>query len=142
MANGGAHAVHRGITATNYHHLFAFGIERGQVDFITKVQVVGRCQVIQRLYNARKARARCAQPAFFVYASGDQHRIMLFAQRIKADIGAHIAVGNYLDPTSLQPLNPAHHHVFLKLKARDAIGQQAASAVVAVINRYAVALGP
>ncbi|MNN54795.1 hypothetical protein D3C81_1696320 [compost metagenome] len=60
-------------------------------------------------------------------------------QLVHRDIDADIGVEHELDPAFDQAINAALDDALLQLEAGDAIGQQAAGAVVAVIDRDGVA---
>ena len=61
---------------------------------------------------------------------------MLAANRVKADVFAHVAILDELHAARLQLLDPLHDHRLFKLEARNAIGHQPARPVVAVIDRH------
>ena len=67
---------------------------------------------------------------------------MLAPDRVKGDVLAHGAVGDELDATIRKLLNSLHDYRLFQLEARNAIGQQPARAVIAIIDRDLHALPP
>jgi hypothetical protein len=76
-----------------------------------------------------------SSPAYLVDSGGDHHRIVLAADRVKGQVAADVAVQHIGHAALAQLFVAAHHHVLFQLEAGDAIGQQPARAVVAVIDR-------
>ena len=74
------------------------------------------------------------QIAGLVDAGGDQHRIMLAANGIKAEVFAHIAVQHEFHAAVFQQRVAALNHVLFQLEAGDAVDHQPAGTVVAVVN--------
>ncbi|MNL51923.1 hypothetical protein D3C87_1750620 [compost metagenome] len=67
-------------------------------------------------------------------AHGQQHGVMAGPQLVHRDIDADRGVQHELDPALDQAVDAALNDALLQLEAGDAIGQQAARAVVAVID--------
>ena len=64
---------------------------------------------------------------------------MLGAQCVQRGVTANFEIGVKMDARILKPLHAANDDVFLKLKTGDAIGQQAAHAVIAVVHMHVIA---
>ena len=67
---------------------------------------------------------------------------MLAPDRVKAQVFAHVAIQHKLNPAIAQLIDALHDDIFLQLEARNAIGQQPAAPVIAVINRHLHTLAP
>ena len=136
LTDRSAHTVHGRVAPTNDHHALAFGVQPAVVkfgNFVSKAFTVGCCQVINCLFDPRCSVTGNLQIARLVNASGDDHGIMCLADFQKPRC-IHVAVGFENHTTLLQLFHPAHNHVFLQLKAGNAVGQQPTGPVIAVIN--------
>ena len=102
---------------------------------IAKSLTVAGCQIINRFGDTIRAHARASQITGFINASGNHHRIMFGAEILKADVNTHCAICHNLNAAILQLLDTLHHNIFFQFKARNAIGEQAACAVVTIIDR-------
>ncbi|MNW04549.1 hypothetical protein D3C71_2006550 [compost metagenome] len=67
-------------------------------------------------------------------AHGQQHGVMARPQLVHRDVGPDRGVEHELDPALDQAVDAALNDALLQLEAGDAVGQQAARAVVAVID--------
>jgi hypothetical protein len=139
LPDGGTHAVHRRIAAADDHHALAVGVQltRGELGhLVAEAHAVRRRQVVDRAHDALRTDTGRRQVAGLVDAGRDDDEIMLGADILEGNVRAHVAVHHEFDAAILKLGVAAHHHVLLKLEARNAIDHQAARPVVAVINRH------
>ncbi len=108
-------------------------------DRVAEAGLVGSSQIVERLDHAGGADAGRLDVARFVHAGGDQDRVMPLAQLGQARVAAHFEAQVELDPCVLEPLDAAHDDRLLQLEAGNAIGQQAAGAVMPVIDMHFMA---
>ncbi len=142
LADGRAHAIHRGVTTADHHHMLARRIQQAAVEIghvVAQALAVGGDQEIQRRDDAGQAGARAADVARLVYAGGQQDRVMARAQLRERHVTAHLGVQVEHDAALLQQLPAAQHDVLFQLEAGDAVHHQAAHAVMPVINMHLVA---
>ena len=139
MPNSGAHTVHRRITATYHHNPLALRIQRAIVKFrhrVAKAFAVAGRQKIQRRNNTCRPNPGSRQIPRFVNAGRNQDGMMSGADVGKADILPHATIQNEGNTPRLQLRNPLHDNIFFQFEAGNAIGQQPARAVIAVVHRH------
>ena len=95
---------------------------------------VGRGQVVHRHDDVVEPDARRLHVARVVDAGGDQHRVVPFAQFLEGGVGADVEVEMEGDAAVDQMLRPAANDLLLELEVGDAIDEQAADPVVAVVD--------
>src|SRR3546814_6184852 len=66
---------------------------------------------------------------------------MLLAQRVQCRVLADREAEMEMDAALDEPVDAAHHHILLELEARDAIGEESARTVVAVIDMHLMPRG-
>src|SRR3546814_823088 len=110
----------------------AASVERGNV--VAKALAGRRDQIVERSDHAFRRVAGDVDLARLVHARRDQDHVMLLAQRVKRRILADREAQMELDAALDEPVDAAHHDLLLQLEARDAIGEEPARAVVAVID--------
>ncbi len=139
LTHRGAHAIHRRVAAADDGDVFAFGIERPIVEVgnsIAQAFAVGSDQIIERGHDALRAAIPGASSlAWLVDAGGDEDGIMFRAQLIERGVTADFEIQLEFDAAIGEPLHAALHDFFLQLEVRDAVDQQSARAVVAVVDR-------
>ncbi len=124
MTDGGAHAVHGGIAAPQYHHLLA-----GEVDVIglrlLEAQQAVRVgdEVGQGVVNPRRRLVLETALHIFVGADPEEDRIELAKQVGEGDVTAHFGLEAELHPHPLEDLAPTLHHLFLQLEGGNAEGE-------------------
>jgi hypothetical protein len=106
---------------------------------VAQALAVGGGEIVERRRDAREADAGGGDIARLVDAGGDQDRIMARAQLLERHVAADLAVQVEGDPNRAAAF-AALHDLLLELEVGDAIDQQPAGAVVAVIDRDLVAL--
>ena len=107
---------------------------------ITEITPVLGSQIVQGWHNAAKADARRRKLAGLVDACGNEHRLVPLAQIGKGRAAAsNIRAEHKCDTTRLEkPSTPLDHGLF-QLESRDPIEEEAAGAVIAVINGHLIA---
>ena len=143
LAHRRTHAVHRRIAGADDHDVLADGVERPVVELrhpISQPLAVRRRQIVHRREDVAKADPGHGEIARGVDAGGDQHGVMLDAQLFEAGVAADLEVEMELDAASGQKLGAAFDDVLFELEIGDAVHQQAAGTVVAVIDVDLVAL--
>ena len=103
-------------------------------NLVTEGRLVRRGEIVDGAHDSRAARAGAGQIAGLVDTRGDEHGIMFLAQLGKADVLADVAVHHELHTALFKLFVAAHDDVFFQLEAGNAVGQQPAGAVVAVID--------
>ena len=137
LPGGGAHAVHRGIAAADHHDVLAARIQRAGGEFrhrVAQIVPVGSDQVIQRRHDAGQAGAGSGDVARLVDASGDQDGIVLGAQFGKRSVGADGEIQPEAHAAFLQQLPPPQDDFLFQFEVGDAVDQQSADTVVAVVD--------
>src|SRR5262249_48450970 len=145
LAHRGAHAVHRGVAAAPHDPVLAPGVERPGVEVGHRVAhstAVGRGEIVEGGDNAGQAHAGGRDVTRLVDAGCEQHRRMTRAQFGERDVAADLAVEHDRYFGIAQQLLAPLHDVLLELEVGDAVDQQAADAVVAIVDRDLVALAP
>src|SRR5690606_35097902 len=138
LADRGAHAVHGSVAAADDDDALALRVQFAGIEFrhvVAEALAVRGGQVVDGADDAGGTRVRPAEVAALVDAGGDDHGVVLAADRVEGEVFADIAVQHELDAGLFQLGDPLHHHVLLQLEAGDAIGHEPARAVVAVIDR-------
>ena len=133
-----AHAVHRRVTAADHHHALARGVQLSILEIrhlVAQIHAVRGGQIVQRPHHPALGRVVDVEVAGLIDARRDQHRVMLAADRVKADRLAHVGAQHELDAPLFQQAVAALDHRLFQLEAGDAVDQQPARAVVAVIDR-------
>ena len=59
---------------------------------------------------------------------------MLGAQLVERSITTHLEIEMKYDARSLQAIDPAHHHILFQLETGDAVSEQAACAIIAIVD--------
>ena len=72
-------------------------------------------------------------------AGGDQHRVVQHAQFFEARVAAEFETETEFDAAVDEPLHAPRDDVFLQFEIRNAVDEQSAGAVVAVVDRDAIA---
>ena len=140
MANGRAHAVVAGVAAADDQHPLAGGRNRAAVRKAGIQQAAGHaCQVIHRKVDALRITAGDIDVAGLLGAAAKHDRIIAGLQLLGADGAANIGIKDKLDALILQNFYPAVDDPLLQLHVGDAVHQQAARAVLALIDRHLVA---
>src|SRR5206468_10210495 len=101
---------------------------------------VGRRKIIERWRDAGQADTGSGDVAPLVDAGRDQHGVVALAQLGERDVAADLTVEMERDAGPAQQLFAALHDLLLELEVRDAVDQQAADPVVAIVDRDLVAL--
>ena len=143
LAHRRPHAIHRRVAAADHHDVLAFrvqhaGFELG--DDVAQTLPVGGREIVERRRDAGQADAGCCDVARLVDAGGDEDGGMTRAQLLEHDVAADVAVQVEGDLRVAQQRLAALHDLFLELEVRDAIDQQPADPVVAIVDRDLVAL--
>ena len=107
--------------------------------FVAEARAVGGDEIVERLDHALGADARRLDVARLVDAGGDQHRVMLAAQLFQRRVPADLEALMKDDAAILEALHAAHHDILFQLEAGNAVSQQAARAVVPVIDMHLMA---
>ena len=138
----GAHAVHRGVAAADDHDILFRRIELAVVEVshcLAKADPVGGDQEVERLEHAlRRVSGRLHLPCG-IDAGRDQDRVMPCAQLGEADVPADVGVEHERHAAVREALHATLDDLFLELEIRDAVDQETACAVVAIINGDLVA---
>ncbi|MNT13259.1 hypothetical protein D3C72_1482210 [compost metagenome] len=107
---------------------------RGRIGGVAAVDAVLGDQEVQRGDGVVRAATGHGQAAGLIDAHGQQHRVMARPQLVHRDIDADVGVQHELDPALDQAVDAALNDALLQLEAGDAVGQQAARAIMAVID--------
>ena len=139
LPDGRAHAIHRRVAAADDDDILARRQQRsvrmlGHV--IAKARLVGGGEIVERLHHARRADARRADVARLVDAGRDQDGVVPVTQLLHGRVAPDLETFVEDDAAVLQPLDAAHDDVLFQLEAGNAIGQQAAGAIVPVIDMH------
>ena len=143
LAHRGAHAVHGGIAAADHRHVLAGGIQGAVVEGrhgVAQALAVRGGQVVERRLHVVEAGTRQLEVARLVDAGGDQQGVMALAQFAQGHVASDVAVQVVAHAGVLDQLGAALDHVLFELEIRDAVDQQAADPVVAVVDGHLVAL--
>ncbi len=143
LANRGAYAVHRGITAAQHHHALAFHADERLFCGLTEAHdLLGVSdQERQGIKHARGIFVLQTAAHGLIGAHAEEHRIVIFQQLFKLHVAAHFDVEFELNAHAGEDLPAAGHHLFLQLEGRNTKGQQAANLRMAIeyYRLYAVA---
>ena len=138
LADRGAHAVHRGVAAADDHHVLAGRVQGAVVeggDRVAQTLAVARGEKVERRHDPGQAAAGCGEVAGLVDAGSDEYGVMALAQLGEARaLAADVAGEMEVDAAVAQVPGPALDDRLLQLEARDAIDQQPADPVVAVVD--------
>ena len=137
LAHGGAHAVHGGVAAADHDDVAARGVELAAVigrDAVAEADAVRGDQVVERRRDPGRAGARGDQLAGRIDADSDQDRVVAGAQLVQAGVAADLEAEFELDAAIGQAGGAPLDHVLFQLEAGDAVDQQAAGAVVTVVD--------
>ena len=77
--------------------------------------------------------------AGFINSGGDEDGVVTGPQFFEAGVAANLEVQDEFDAASPEAFDAAHNHRLLQLEAWNAVSEQAAGAVVAVISGDAIA---
>ncbi len=106
---------------------------------VAKALAVGRDEEIKCSDHAAEMCARRFDLARFVNAGGDEKRVVLRAQFLQRGIAAHFEIELENNAAVFEALHAPRDDILLQLEIRNAIDQQAARAIMPVINRHAIA---
>ena len=130
-------AVHRSVAASDNHNVLAPRIKASAIELrngIAKSLAVGSSEVVQGRNDVSKARARSRQFLRLVNSASDQNCVVPLSELRKADVGADLAVQHELHTAILQLGCAPHYDMFLQLESRNAVGQETARTIIAVVN--------
>src|SRR5690606_29114114 len=97
-------------------------------------------EVLHREVDAAELPTRCVRDIPRVEgAAGQQYGVVLGAQALAGDVDADVAPGHKCDALRLQLFHAPVDVVLLQLEVGDAVPQQAADAVLALVQRDGVA---
>ena len=99
-----------------------------------KAFAVGGGEVIQRADDAFGTDAGGFDVAGFVNSGGDQNGVVLATDGVEGQVFADFAVQHEGDACDFKLFDALHDHRLFQFETGDAVGQQAAGAVVAVID--------
>ncbi len=143
LAHGGAHAIHRRVAAADHDDIPARGIERAVVEQghrVAQPLAVAGGEKIERGNDIAETDAGGRDVARSVDAGRDEERVMARAQlgeaRVAPDLELEMERDAALAQQSVAPLD----HALLQLEVGNAVDEQTADAVVAVIDMDLVAL--
>src|SRR4051794_10541246 len=141
-----ADAIHGGIAATHHDHALAPRVQ-GSIGKgrhrVAQARAVAGGEVVQRRHDPGQAAARCREVARPVDAGGDEDRVVALAQLAEARAkAANVAGQMEMHAALAQMTRPALDDGLFQLEARNAVDQQAADSVVAIVNVHLTALAP
>ena len=140
LADSRAHAVVTGVAAANDQHLFACGRNRLTIRKVGIQQTAGHAgQVIHGEVDALCIAAGGGDVTGLLGTAAQHYGVILVLQFLSTDIAAHIGVHHKLNAFILQDLHAAVDDPLFQLHVGDAVHQQAARAVLALINSHLVA---
>src|SRR5690606_2305654 len=100
LADRGAHAVHRSVAAADDDDALALRVQFAGIEFrhvVAEALAVRGGQVVDGADDAGGTRVRPAEVAALVDAGGDDHGVVLAADRVEGEVLADIAVQHELD---------------------------------------------
>ena len=126
LANGGAVAVHGGVTSTQDHHALALHVDEiGRILLEAQVAVDVGHQEIQGVVHAGQVFAGEAALHVGVGAHAQEDRVELLEQLVHGHVLAHLGVEAEFHAHPAEDLATAAEHGLLQLELGDAEGQQA-----------------
>ena len=134
LTNGGTHAVHRGITATQHHHAFAFHAD---------VRLIGGFAIAHNLLGVSNQERQSVVNTWriFVFQTtahgligpyAQEHGVVVLQQIVELHIAAHFHIQFELNAHAGEDFTAASHNLFFQLEGRDTEGQQTADFRVTV----------
>ncbi len=140
LPQGGAQAVRAGVAAADDDDVLPGGADR-RLDVVALLHLVGQRQVLHRLVDALELAPGHRQVAGGGGAGGDHHRVEAVAQLAAGDVDARLDPGAEPGALGAHLLDPPVDVPLLHLELGDAVAQQAADAVGALVHDHGVA-GP
>ena len=137
LAHRGAHAVHGGVAAADHHHPLAGGVEGAGIERrhgIAQALAIARGEVVERLHDVGEADAGRGDVARPVDAGADEQRVVARAQLVERQPRADLAVEVEADAARGQHVGAPLDHPLVELEIGDAVDQQAAHPVVAIVD--------
>ena len=128
LTNGGTHAVHRGITAAQHHHAFAFHADERLIGgFAVTHNLLGvGNQERQRVINTRRVFVFQTTAHGLIGTHAQEHGVVILQQIVELYVAAHFCVQFELNAHAGEDFAATGHDLFFQLEGRDTEGQQAA----------------
>ena len=141
VANRSTNAVVTSVTTTNDDDVLALG---GDVCLVGKLRVEQRLRVlVQELHgevNTLEVAVRDRKIARHGGASRDDHRVVVFLERLQGDVAlADEAAGNVLDTLSGHEVDTTLDDVLVELHVGDAVHEKTTNAVRTFVDSHLVA---
>ncbi|GAA3068218.1 hypothetical protein GCM10020000_60740 [Streptomyces olivoverticillatus] len=130
---GGAHTVGAGVAAADDDDVLALGGDRGDRQ-VALLHLVGHGQVLHGEVDALELTAGHRQVAGGGGAGGDDDGVVALAQLGRVDIAADLHLGTELGTLRAHLLDAAVDVPLLHLELGDAVAQQPADAVGALVD--------
>src|SRR5581483_2572399 len=103
---------------------------------------VGGDEIIERRHDIAEADAGTRHRPRAIDAGRNEDGVVTRAQRREAHINAHCRIEMEVNTAFRQERVPARHHRLLELEIGNAVDEETADAIVAVIDMNGVALAP
>ena len=134
----GAEAVRAGVAAAEDDHVLSGGVDL-VLHRLPRHHAVGRDEVVHREVHALELAARDRQVTRDGGAGGDHHGVVPAAQLLPGHVGTDGDAGPEAGAFGLHLLQPAVHVLFFHLEIGDAVTQEPADLVVALVDGDGVA---
>ena len=138
VAVRGAEAVGAGVAAAEDDHVLARGVDL-VLHGLPRHHAVGRHEVVHGEVDAVELAARDRQVTRDGGAGGDHDGVVPAAQLLPGHVGADGDAGAEAGAFGLHLLQPAVHLLFFHLEVGDAVAQEPADLVVALVHGHGVA---
>src|SRR5690606_36653820 len=143
LAHRGADAIHRRVAAADHHDPLARGVERAGIERrhrLAQALAVARGEILEGRHDVGETGARQADVARAVDTGADEQSVVPRAQLLEAHVAANLAAQAELDAAIDQHLAAPLDHALFQLEVGNAVDQETADPVVAVVHADLVAL--